>query len=478
MALLTAHGVTERVRHVRHGGAGWWVTGLLLIVVAVHVRTFGHGLYRDDYILVRPWGFRETIDTFWGPFDPSGLNDAYYRPFASLSFALEWPVWGTTSWGYHVTNLVLHAGACVGVLLVLRRVRVPMWCAFIGAAYFAVVPANVATVVYIAERTDAMVAICTVTALLCVHRFQRTRDRWPLVAVSVSLVLGLLAKEVAVAIVPMAALYWWYLRVEALDHERRLSQAHDAPPGDDAPRRHGIVEHWRGEARLVADALVERASRRDWLRLVIPPTIVSGVYVVYRTTVLPSGSLDDRFAETQNPVSSLLGGLDSTVRGVPWEIPTLAFVPLVLAVAVAVVIGPTSRTWRVVLLGGGLMIAGVLPLTFSGGVEPRLLYVAQIGMAIVLAGIAAIYAEAIAARPARQHAGLAVAACLLGFVVAGTTLVSTVRAQDLFEEGSEKQLNADLSIYTEEHLHRYIDPSYLAAMQARLVAAGLIPVGG
>ena len=167
----------------------------------------------DDYTL-RPWSWSELGDAFTAASTPAGTAGRLLPATPGLSFALDWELWGTNIWGYHLANIVLHAGATVAVFALLRRVRVPQWCAVVGAVVFAAIPSNVATVVYVAERTDAMVAIAAICGLLCVHSYQRSRSTGPLIALNGFFVVGLLAKEVAVAMVPMVALYWWYLRIE------------------------------------------------------------------------------------------------------------------------------------------------------------------------------------------------------------------------------------------------------------------------
>ena len=156
---------------------------------------------------------------------------------------------------------------------------------------------------YIAERTDAMVAIFAICGLLCVHRYYRSGWPGPLIGLNVFFVLALLAKEVAVAMVPMAALYWWYLRIE------------ERPP-DTAERT--FWQHWGGELRLYWSALVRREP--GWVRLIGPMLGVTAVYLIYRQVALPPGSLTGRFAETQNPISALIGGINSTFKGVPWQV--------------------------------------------------------------------------------------------------------------------------------------------------------------
>ena len=85
-------------------------------------------------------------------------------------------------------------------------------------------PSNVAAVVYIAERTDAMVAVCISAILWCVARFDDSGARRWLVWASVLYVIALLTKEVAVAVAPFVAVFWLYL-------PRRASRAVAMGPG-------------------------------------------------------------------------------------------------------------------------------------------------------------------------------------------------------------------------------------------------------
>lgn len=436
---------------------------LVALVAVVFARTLGFGFTDDDYMLARPWTWNELIDAFHGPFDQVDYNDPYFRPMSSLSFAVEWHLWGTNRWGYHLSNLALHAAATIGVWTVLLRLRIAWWAAFAGAAFFALVPANAATAVYVAQRTDAMVAICVCLAIACVRRWRITDDaRW-LVALAVVYVLGLAAKEVAAAIVPFVVVTWIHLEVEQ----------HDPP--ESRGRFRGLSAYWASELRTIGRAVVSHPRR--WITLLTPLGIVSGVYLVYRVAVMPEGSLGGRFAETQNPIRSLIGGLNSTVKGVPWEISPLPWFPVMAAVVLAFVLHPQSRAWRVVLFGIGGMVAGVLPLTFSGGVEPRLLYVAQIGLAIVIAGVASILGEAIAAARSRERMMIVAAASTVALVLSGAVLVSQFRAQDQFSPGSERQLAGAISVWTHPSAHR-IPAEHLEVIERQLREAGLIDVDG
>ena len=434
----------------------WGAAVVVVVAVVLYVRTVGFGFYQDDYYLVRHWTWSELGRAFTGSFDTTGGNDPYFRPLASVSFAAEWGLWGTSKWGYHVTNLLLHVGAGLAVLALLRRVVVPAWSAVVGAVFFVAIPTNATTVLYIAERTDAMVAICAMGALVLVHRYHGTRRTSTLVWINVVFLVGMLAKEVGVGILPMAASYWWYLRIEALCPSKG---------------REGLGQHWAGEARAARRALVERAGRRSWLALCGPMVAVLAGYMVWRSIALTTGSLSGRFGEGLNPVRALVEGVGNTIKAVPWEVEPRAYVAFLAAVVLAFLLQPRSPTWRVFLLGVALVVSGVLPLTFNGGVDPRLMYLAETGFAVTVAAVAVVLVQAFAARGRTRVVALLGGAVLgVGFV--GATAVELVRAQDVFDDRTDKMLDGAQRVFESPLTYPFIPPEHQQEIARNLAAAG------
>jgi len=440
-----------------------WVcrAAVVAVVAIVYARTLHWGLYLDDQHHARPWTLHEVLGTFHGPFDPLGIEPVYYRPLVVVTFAADWSVWGYGTSGYHFTNIVLHALAALAVLELLRRTTVRWWAALAGAVLFAVIPANVATVVYISERSDAMVAIFTIVAMLALHRYARDRRvRW-LVVTNVAFVLAVGAKEVGIATVLLAALYWWYLNIPA------------APTG----RPVSVAAHWRAELGRFWSGLVRRDGRRDWLRVVGSMGTVTVAYIVFRAIVLPNGALGESYSTSAGPVRGLASGLYHTFKGMPWEVHGWSVPFLVLLGVLALLAGPTSKHWREVLLGLGWVFGCAIALARLGQIEPRLLYVSQIGVAISFAGILGVIAEAVTVHrraAVRRAVAVAVAAILLLVPFVAITSVSNIRAQDVFEPGSPKMLGADLRIWTEPDLHDRFPAHWVAVIEQRLRAAGLI----
>src|SRR5262245_37215080 len=146
-----------------------------------------------------------------GRIDPSGrfvavehgtaLPRDQARRFTYALHALDHRLWGTASFGFHLTNLVLHmlaAALVYAAALLWTRTR---WGAMVAALLFAVHPVHVEAVASFTNRKDILALIFDLAALLCWVRVRRLPLR--LLAVAGLMTLGFLSKEAAVVGLPV-----------------------------------------------------------------------------------------------------------------------------------------------------------------------------------------------------------------------------------------------------------------------------------
>ena len=136
-------------------------------------------------------------------------------------FRLERGLWGLHPAGYHVVNILLHAGNALLVWWVLRKLSIRG--AWLAAALFALHPVQVESVAWITERKNVLSTALYLLALLSWMRFtDNDRRRWGFYALALSLyLLALFAKTTACTLPAALVLVLWWRR-QKLDWRRAL----------------------------------------------------------------------------------------------------------------------------------------------------------------------------------------------------------------------------------------------------------------
>ena len=173
----------------------WLLSGLSAIVYA---NTLGSGFTYDDFPLMlgNPAVTSPSLSSFFKPTQSTNL----LRPVTFSSFALNWAFGNLHPMGYHLVNLLLHAGVTVLLYLVLRKLleNVPQADAicFVAAALFAVHPIHTEAVASIYGRSEELAA-----GFLFAGWLLHLKDR--LIPALLCFLLALLSKESAVAFLPL-----------------------------------------------------------------------------------------------------------------------------------------------------------------------------------------------------------------------------------------------------------------------------------
>ncbi|MGD0651500.1 MAG: tetratricopeptide repeat protein [Verrucomicrobiia bacterium] len=191
---------------------------IVLLTVVAYIPAIRGGFIWDDHYniannqLLRTWaGLKKT----WTDTQAS----LQYYPLSYTGFWVEYNLWGTNPFGYHVVNVLLHALNAVLIGLVLSRMEVPG--AWLAALLFAVHPVHVESVTWVTELKNVLSGFFFLSALLAFLRFhQRAEHRWWFYAFSLLLfVCALLSKTSTVALpLAIALVLWWKLeRVKGRD---------------------------------------------------------------------------------------------------------------------------------------------------------------------------------------------------------------------------------------------------------------------
>jgi hypothetical protein len=186
-----------------------WPPVVLIALVLLALGQFLQvGLVSTDWWPVvstnRVQNLSELIRAFQEPIgagDPHFIHETarHYRPLATLSFALDYKLWGLDGFGWQVTNLLVHLGVTLGVYALVRTLGLARWAATLAAAVFTLHPAIVGTEPGIARRHDTLSALFLMVSLVLLLKGRR-------VLPSILFLLSILSKETSLAALPFVPL--------------------------------------------------------------------------------------------------------------------------------------------------------------------------------------------------------------------------------------------------------------------------------
>lgn len=190
-------------------------------VLAVYFQSISHPFSRfDDPFILEYYGINSTL-SFLNVITPG--SGFYYRPLVSLSYWLDFQLWGLDPTFMHLENIVVHLVNVLLVFLIASRLPVSLEnksLPFLSALLFGLHPINSESVNWIAGRTDVFAGMFILSAVYCLIRaIQEQSTRLAVLAFGVSFV-GVLTKETAIMFIPAAFLVITIWPVMPLDVSR------------------------------------------------------------------------------------------------------------------------------------------------------------------------------------------------------------------------------------------------------------------
>lgn len=151
------------------------------------------GLTRDGVL----WAFTSVYSCNW-------------HPLTWLSHMLDCQLFGRSPGAMHMVNLMFHLGSTLLLFTVLRRMTGTLWRSFFVAAAFALHPAHVESVAWIAERKDVLSTFFMMLTLLAYHGYVARSSRLRYILVLALFAMGLMAKPMLVTLPLLLLLldYW------------------------------------------------------------------------------------------------------------------------------------------------------------------------------------------------------------------------------------------------------------------------------
>jgi protein O-mannosyl-transferase len=182
--------------------------GLLLLgaTVLAYQPALEGGLVIDDAEHVTAPALR-SFAGLWRIWSKVGATHQYF-PVLHSAFWLEHRLWGDAVLGYHLTNVLLHAGAACLLVAIMRRLALPG--AWLAGFIFALHPVCVESVAWISEQKNTLSTFFGLGSVLVYLHFDETRRRSSYGIALALFILAILSKTVTMTLpAVLLVIFWW-----------------------------------------------------------------------------------------------------------------------------------------------------------------------------------------------------------------------------------------------------------------------------
>ena len=182
-----------------------------------------------------------TSDVWAFKGDGTQAASNYWRPTFTAWHIINFRLFGMNPLGWHVTNLLLHAGVCVLAYALLRRWAFSVIIAFSIAILFAIHPVHVESVAWISGSPDLLFSLAFLASLWFAQTYAETGKTNALILTILLYALALGAKEIGIVCLPI---YYFALT------------GTETKPKKTGGCKNGGVDSRRGRRGLFSDSLV------------------------------------------------------------------------------------------------------------------------------------------------------------------------------------------------------------------------------
>ncbi len=212
----------------------------LLILFLLTLLTYGNSLFNgfvgDDEVVIlnnkfyQDWKhfpqlfnkakyLTRSKQVYFNVDDDFGSGSVAYRPVLSATYFVDYALWKTDPFGYHLNNLVLHLLNAVLVYFLLFFILGKSDAALLGSLIFSVHPIQTEAVCNVGYRADSLAFFFLLSAFLAFIRYAKHEGTKRYLLYSGSLVffwLALFSKESAIVFPALILCYDFYIKKMSL----------------------------------------------------------------------------------------------------------------------------------------------------------------------------------------------------------------------------------------------------------------------
>jgi hypothetical protein len=200
-----------------------WVHILIIVILSfiIYSNSFNNDFVVDDESFIRDNISIRSLENipafFFSPVTMATDNPEWgtqiYRPLRTLSYALDYSLFGLNTTGYHVTSLMLHILVSITLYYIILNLFNLSSVSLLGAVIFAIHPVNVEAVSWLSSRADLIgFLFFNISLLYYIYYRKHPNSAKYLVFSLIFSFLAYLGKEAMISLPGMIILYDYVTR--------------------------------------------------------------------------------------------------------------------------------------------------------------------------------------------------------------------------------------------------------------------------
>ena len=187
---------------------------LILITVIAHQKLIFDGYSVGDTLPLiyssKIYEFSDVIRILTTPIMSNiGFDAFFYRPVSIFSFSLDYFIWGDNSFGFHLTNIILHWFCGFVLFILVKHFFFGNSVAFLASILFLIHPLTMEVVPLVARRQDILACLFSLVSFYSfLNWYHKGKAVKHILLSLICYLLALASKEISVFI---PAVIWFYL---------------------------------------------------------------------------------------------------------------------------------------------------------------------------------------------------------------------------------------------------------------------------
>ena len=186
---------------------------IALFCLALYVNSLSGEFIWDDQSFVTDNASIKTLGNFFRFFTSPKtgatvpLASDVYRPLTALSYAIDFFLWRLNSFGYHLTNVILHSANSILVFLLLSLLCGNSLLALFGSLIFASHPVQTEVVCWVSGRSSVLFLLFYLASLIFYIKFSKEKKKEFFILSIILFAFSLFSKEMSVTLPLILVLY-------------------------------------------------------------------------------------------------------------------------------------------------------------------------------------------------------------------------------------------------------------------------------